>query len=69
MADQQRRDEEARRTAERRDSEARMQLETQQKMLEAMMARAEVHETPTPTQTVRLPTLQEGGYGDLHIQF
>jgi len=60
-----RREEEARRVqredALRRDEESRRQMETQQKMLDAMMARADVRDSPLPTQTVRLPTLQDGG--------
>jgi len=48
MEDQKRRDEESRRT-----------LDTQQRMLEAMMTRTDVRET-APAPTIRLPSLKEG---------
>jgi len=51
-------------TAEERriqKEETRQTLETQQRLIEAMMARTEVREPPKPTPQVTLPRLKEGG--------
>jgi len=73
--DQQRNREEAVRREERyrddqvrRDNEARLQREAQQKLMEAMMARAGVRDVPPPTPAVRLPTLSEGGSVEIFIE-
>jgi len=45
----------------RREEESRRNMETQQKMIQAMMARTEVRDEPPPAPAVTLPCLKEGG--------
>jgi len=65
VEDQRKKDVEAQRRLElergERRAEAERNLSNQQKLLETMLARAKVADTPPPPPTVRLPTLQEGG--------